>query len=113
LESIADRALFVLGELEQRRSHPAADLSQKLLPVFLVRVRLFRRPGATERVTHGLQTGAERPGFLMASGKCEVGVVAYATVHARLHRVGRRGAEIELPAEFDDVLEPFLLGGGG
>ena len=90
----------------------AADLAEQLLPVFLVRMRLLRRPGVLERGTYGIQAVAHRTRLFDLAGEGKVRVLAHPRVVPGLDEIGRRGAEIELPAEFDDVVQPFFLGSG-
>ena len=72
---------------------------------------LLRRPRAAERLAHRIEAVATT---LAAPTRREgeIGVFAHAPVDLGLQQIGRRRAQIELPAELDDVVEPLLLGGG-
>jgi hypothetical protein len=65
-----------------------------------------------QRAAHRIEAVANGARLRRLAGEGEVGVVAHPPVGGGLDQVGRRGAEVDLPAELDDVVEPFLLGGG-
>ena len=62
-----------------------------------------------ERLAHRIEAVADRAWRARPRRQRKVGVVAHAPVGLGLVQVGRRRAEIELPAELDDVVEPFLF----
>ncbi len=87
-------------------------MAKQFLPVLLVRMGLFRGLGLAEGVTHPLQARADGAALLGLSGKGECCVLGHAPVGLGLERVGWRRAEIKLPTEFQDVIQPFLFRSG-
>ena len=91
----------------------AAELSGALLQdCEVVRCRFPGRAGAFQRFPDRSETRMHLPGLFHVSLECELRVLVHAPIPGRLQKIGRRGAEIDLPAELDNVVEPFLLVGG-
>ena len=87
----------------------AAGLAEQLLPVF--RMRGGFSAGRVRRNASRTGLRLSRTAFALGdlAGEGEIGVFAHAAVDLGLEQVRRRRAEIEPPAELDDVVEPFLL----
>src|SRR5690554_3187016 len=54
-ESLADGDLLLLAQRQHRPAHRAPHLTQQLLPVLLLALRLAAGAGRFERLAHGLQ----------------------------------------------------------
>ena len=70
---------------------------------------LLCRPGAHQRLPDRVERRADRTSFVVATSERRLGVVVHAAIGCGLDQERRRRTEVQLPVEFDDVVEPLGL----